>query len=93
VNCISGSDEELEDLKAAYTSCRGDMDKIIETVLCATIEDEPRFRQILENLVADGSIEAYPAFTNERKSKAVARKRKVRQLLALFNSPGLLFHS
>jgi len=54
------------------------MDKIIETVLCATIDDEPRFRQILEKLIADGSIEAFPAFTNERKSKAIARKRRVR---------------
>ena len=74
---ISGSDEELDDLKAAYTSCRGDMDKIIESVLCATVDDEPRFRQILESLIADGSVEAYSAFTNETKTKANARKRKV----------------
>jgi len=54
------------------------MDKIIDTVLCASIDDETRFRQILEKLIDDGSIEAYSAFTNERKSKATARKRKVR---------------
>jgi len=64
-------------LKAAYTSCRGNMDEILESVLCATIDDEPRFRQILEKLIADGSVKAYSAFTNERSSKAVARKRKV----------------
>lgn len=72
----------MENLKAAYTSCRGDMDKIIASVLCATVDDEPRFRQILEKLIADGSIEAYSAFTNERKSKATARKRKVTRLSA-----------
>jgi len=54
------------------------MDKVIDTVLCATVDDEPRFRQMLEKLIADGSLEAYSAFTNERKSKAIARKRKVR---------------
>jgi len=54
------------------------VDKIIDSVLCATIDDEPRFRQVLEKLIADGSIETFPAFTNERKSKAIARKRKVR---------------
>ena len=72
-----GSDEELTDLKAAYTSSRGDMDKIIDSMLCATVDDEPRFRHILENLIADGSIRAYTAFTNEKKAKSVARKRKV----------------
>jgi len=54
------------------------MDKIMDSVLCSDSDDEPRFRQILENLIADGSIEAYSAFTNEKKSKATARKRKVR---------------
>jgi len=53
------------------------MDRIMESVMCATVEDEPRFRQNLGNLIADGSVEAYSAFTNERKSKAAARKRKV----------------
>lgn len=77
MHCISGSDEELEDLKHAYTRWRGDMDRIMESVMCATVEDEPRFRQNLGNLIADGSVEAYSAFTNERKSKAAARKRKV----------------
>jgi len=55
------------------------MDKIMDSVLCATVDDEPRFRQILEQLIANGSIEAFFAFTDERKSKAAARKRKVRK--------------
>jgi len=77
---ITGSDEELADLKAAYTSCRGDMDMIIDSVLCATVDDEPRFRQILERLIASGSIKAYSAFVRENKSKATERKRKVRKI-------------
>jgi len=67
----------VNDLKAAYRAYRGNMDKIIESVLCATVEDEPRFRCILEMLIADGSVESYHAFANERSSQAVARKRKV----------------
>jgi len=73
-----GSEEELNDLKAAYTSSRGDMDKIIDSVLCATVEDESRFREILTRLITDGSVKPYAAFTNEKKTKATARKRKVR---------------
>jgi len=77
---MSGSDEELNDLKSAYVTSRGDMDKIIDSILCATVDDEPRFRQILDGLIADGSVKAYAAFTNEKKSKSEARKRKVRLL-------------
>jgi len=53
------------------------MGGIIDSVMCATVDDEVRFRQILEGLIADSSIEAYPDFVNEKKSKSLARKRKV----------------
>lgn len=75
---LAGSEEELADLKAAYTCSRGDMDSILDSMMCASLNDEPRFRQILETLIADGSVMAYAAFTNEKKSKAAARKRRVR---------------
>lgn len=37
------SEEELDDLKAAYTSSKGDMNFILENVLCASIDDEERY--------------------------------------------------
>ena len=59
----------------------GDMDKILDTVLCATVDDESRFRQILQKLIADGTVEEYPCFINEKKWKSAARKRKVKMSL------------
>ena len=72
------SEEELSDLKSAYMDFEGDMDAILENVLCATIDDEGRFRKILQKCIKDGEVPKYPAFTTETKSKKKERKRKVR---------------
>ena len=45
-------------------------------VLCATIDDEPRFRELIEGWIDEGSVPAFPAFVSEKKSKRKARKRK-----------------
>jgi DnaJ family protein C protein 9 len=71
-----GSSEELEELKQAYINSQGDMDHIIDSVMCATVEDEPRFREILKGLIDEGTLTAYSAFTLEKKSKQEARKRR-----------------
>ncbi|XP_055996902.1 dnaJ homolog subfamily C member 9-like [Ostrea edulis] len=70
------SAEELEDLKSAYVECEGDMDKIIDTVMCATIEDEPRFAKILKLLIKKKEVPDFPSFSKEGKAKKTARKRK-----------------
>lgn len=72
-----GSEEEKSDLKAAYLDYEGDMDTIMENVLCATIEDEERFREIIEMLIAKEGLPKFPAFVNEGKMKKKARKQKV----------------
>ena len=45
-------------------------------VLCATIDDEPRFRGLIEDWIEEGSVPAFPSFVSEKKSKRKARKRK-----------------
>lgn len=70
------SAEELDDLKSAYLENEGNMDDIIDTVLCATIDDEPRFTKILKGLIKKKEIPDFPAFSKEGKSKKNARKRK-----------------
>ena len=45
-------------------------------VLCATIDDEPRFRELIEGWIEEGSVPAFPSFVGEKKSKRKARKRK-----------------
>ncbi|XP_061183153.1 dnaJ homolog subfamily C member 9-like [Saccostrea echinata] len=70
------SEEELEDLKTAYIECEGDMDGIIDSVMCATIEDEARFTKILKQLIRKKEIPDFPAFSKEGKKKKAERKRK-----------------
>ena len=43
---ISGSKEELDDLKNVYTEYEGDMDDIMDNMMCSTMEDESRYRQV-----------------------------------------------
>ncbi|XP_051897654.1 dnaJ homolog subfamily C member 9 [Pristis pectinata] len=71
-----GSEEEMTDIKQAYMEFKGDMDSIMESVLCATTGDESRIREILENAIKARELPAYTAFTKESISKQRARKRR-----------------
>ncbi|KFV16190.1 DnaJ subfamily C member 9, partial [Tauraco erythrolophus] len=70
------SEEELADIKAAYVDFEGDMDRIMESVLCADYTDEPRIRKIIEKAIASGEVPSYKAFVKESKQKTMARKRR-----------------
>ncbi|KFV65933.1 DnaJ subfamily C member 9, partial [Dryobates pubescens] len=72
-----GSEEELADIKAAYMDFEGDMDRIMESVLCVDYTDEPRIRQILEQAIDAGEVPSHKAFVKESKQKMTARKRRV----------------
>lgn len=49
----------------------------MECVPCGEVEDEPRFKQILEDLIKDGVVQDYPAFSKEKADKREKRKKKV----------------
>ena len=72
-----GSEEEMSDLKAAYLDYEGDMDAILENVMCATVDDDERFRKIIKELISKENLPKFPAFVNEGKKKKRARKEKV----------------
>ena len=72
-----GSEEEVNDLKSAYLDYEGDMDAILENVLCATIEDVERFKNIIEDLISTEDLPTFAAFVKEDKKKKKARKQKV----------------
>ncbi|XP_055517924.1 dnaJ homolog subfamily C member 9 [Leucoraja erinacea] len=71
-----GSEEEMVDIKQAYVDFKGDMDRIMESVLCSTAEDEPRIRDVLEKAVKAQELPEYKAFTKESVNKQKARKRR-----------------
>lgn len=70
------SDEEAEDLKKAYMESEGDMDAIIDTVLCATDEDEPRFAEMLIGWIKEGKVPDFDKFSHETKENKNKRKAK-----------------
>lgn len=61
----------------------GDMNVIMENVLCATVEDEPRFRTILESAVKKKELPSFKKFTKEKASKKKERQKKVWNLNVL----------
>merc|ERR1712013_517322 len=68
------SAEEKEDLKKAYLEAEGDMDQILDTVMCARVEDEARFRVILDKMIKDKEVAKFPAYKKDKK-KEEKRKR------------------
>ena len=68
------SAEEKEDLKKAYLEAEGDMDQILDSVMCAKVEDEARFRVILDQMIKDKEVEKFAAYKKDKK-KEEKRKR------------------
>ncbi|NXF74957.1 DNJC9 protein, partial [Sclerurus mexicanus] len=71
------SEEELADVKAAYLNFKGDMDRIMENVMCADYTDEPRIRAMIEQAIDTGELPSYKAFVRESKQKMMSRRRRV----------------
>ncbi|XP_064230359.1 dnaJ homolog subfamily C member 9 isoform X1 [Aotus nancymaae] len=74
-----GSEEELTDIKQAYLDFKGDMDQIMESVLCVQYTEEPRIRNIIQQAIDAGEVPSYNAFVKESKQKMNARKRRAQE--------------
>ncbi|PHH75541.1 hypothetical protein CDD80_2296 [Ophiocordyceps camponoti-rufipedis] len=69
-----GSDEEKDDVLAAYEKCKGDMDGVYSTVMLSNVtSDDARFRRIIDEAIDAGDVEAFTAYTKESKKKRAAR--------------------
>ncbi|RQM07723.1 hypothetical protein DH86_00001742, partial [Scytalidium sp. 3C] len=61
-----GSDEEKDDILIAYENHKGKMDAIYETVMLSNpLDDEERFREIIDAAIASGDVQSYKAYTHE----------------------------
>nr|KAG5696555.1 hypothetical protein BaRGS_030423 [Batillaria attramentaria] len=74
-----GSADEMADLKTAYLEAEGDMDVIMDSVLCSTHEDEARFTKILSDLIRKKELPEFDAFVKESKQKKAARQKRAAQ--------------
>jgi DnaJ family protein C protein 9 len=74
-NEYKGSEEEREDLRKAYNKGKGKLEVVYELVMLSDIlEDDDRFRSILDEEIANGNIESFPAY--ERETYATRQKAK-----------------
>lgn len=83
------SEEEKQDLKRLYLLHKGDMDRVMESALCCSHDDEPRVRDILQRALDAKEVPAYRAFTHESAKKKSTRRRKVSGLSFTWISPAL----
>ncbi|KAK0755448.1 hypothetical protein N5P37_012277 [Trichoderma harzianum] len=70
------SDEEKDDLLIAYEECEGDMDQVYERVMLSdVVEDDERFRKIIDEAIETGDVPSFPAYKKENKRKRAARAK------------------
>ncbi|KAJ1972236.1 hypothetical protein H4R35_004789 [Dimargaris xerosporica] len=81
------STEERADLLQAYQTCQGDMEGILNSVPLAVVEDELRFRKILDAAIDAKEVEQlvrYTAFNKRAYTKRVkAAQREAKEAEAL----------
>ncbi|KAI2463746.1 DnaJ domain-containing protein [Annulohypoxylon bovei var. microspora] len=71
-----GSDEEKDDLLIAYEQHKGKMDRIYESVMLSDVlEDDERFRTIIDEAIASKDVTAFKAYTHESKRSKEARTK------------------
>eukprot|EP00301_Raphidiophrys_heterophryoidea_P020273 c5014_g1_i1.p1 GENE.c5014_g1_i1~~c5014_g1_i1.p1 ORF type:complete len:289 (+),score=76.11 c5014_g1_i1:47-868(+) len=74
-----GSKDELKDLKTAFTEGEGDIDYIFDHVICSNVlDDESRFRQLLDDLIQSGEVSDFPKF-HERDAKKKSRQQRAKK--------------
>jgi DnaJ family protein C protein 9 len=82
-NEYKGGAEERRDLIKAYKKVKGNLNKIYGHVMLSDIlVDDDRFRQILDEEIENGTIEALPAYeeeTDETRQKAKEGEKKRRE--------------
>ncbi|KAI1095584.1 DnaJ domain-containing protein [Rostrohypoxylon terebratum] len=71
-----GSDEEKDDILIAYEHYKGKMDGIYESVMLSDVlEDDERFRKIIDEAIASKDVPAFKAYTHESKKSKEARTK------------------
>lgn len=71
------SEEERKDVLSAYKSAKGNLDKVFKQVMLSNpLDDEDRFRALINDAIKTGEVEEYDAYANEP-TKKKAKRREV----------------
>ncbi|RFU31655.1 hypothetical protein B7463_g4681, partial [Scytalidium lignicola] len=74
------SDEEKDDILNAYEQSKGKMAAIYETVMLSNpLDDEERFRKIIDDAIAKGDVQSYKAYTHESTKSKQARTKAAKE--------------
>lgn len=74
------SEEERASVIAAYEDGEGDMDRVYEEVMLSNpLEDDERFRKIIDEAIKEGSVEAFRKYTKESKKSRSQRISKAKK--------------
>ena len=74
-----GSEEETGDVLAAYEEFEGDMDAVYEQIMCSNvIEDDKRFRTIIDQANKTGQVQSHATYTEESKKSRKQRVERAR---------------
>jgi DnaJ family protein C protein 9 len=75
-----GSDEERGDVLAAYVEAEGDMDGVYEHVMLSDVlEDDARFRGIIDAAVKANEVPRFDAYVKETKKARQSRAKAARK--------------
>jgi DnaJ homolog subfamily C member 9 len=75
-----GSDEERKDLLAAFTKSKGDLDMVYEVILLSNVlDDDERFRVIIDKAIADGEVRAWKNYVEESAAKRQLRLKRAQE--------------
>ncbi len=78
-NYIS-SGEERRDVLAAYTSSKGNLNAVYRSVMLSNpLDDEERYRELLDAAIAAGEVESYEAYTDEKSARKEKRMEMARR--------------
>ncbi|WKX97090.1 hypothetical protein Q1695_013048 [Nippostrongylus brasiliensis] len=71
-----GSEEEENDIVAAYNSWKGDVARIMDSVMCTTFDDEPRIKEIIEKKISEGILKATAKYKSSTSKVSVNKRRR-----------------
>lgn len=75
-----GSEEEKEHVLAAYEKHEGNMSKLYQDVMLSDVlEDDERFRAVIDAAIAKGEVEGYKKYTQESEKSKKARVNAARK--------------
>ncbi|KAK9314438.1 hypothetical protein V1522DRAFT_407624 [Lipomyces starkeyi] len=74
------SGEEREDILRFYTESKGDLDVVFENVVHSSVlEDESRFRSIIDDAIRKREVKSYKKYTGESAATKSARRRAAKK--------------